>query len=92
MTDPIGTIKDPGEHERPLRVEAVQGRVERAQRGFGTPAMSPYHRQLAGYEIELTLGERLDRRTTTGWPRVASGAGERSSHVEKEVDTDGISG
>ena len=82
MTDPIGTIKDPGEHDRPLRVEAVQRRVERAQRGVGTPAMSPYQRQLAGYEIERTPGERLDGRTTIGWLRVASGAGERPLHIE----------
>jgi hypothetical protein len=81
VTDPIGTIEHPGEHERPLSVEAVQRRVERAQRGGGAPAMSAYQRQLAGYEIERTPGERLDGRTTIGWPQVASGAGERSIHV-----------
>jgi hypothetical protein len=44
--------------------------------------MSVNQLQLAGYEIERTPGERLDGRTTIGWPRVASGAGERPIHIE----------
>jgi hypothetical protein len=82
VTDPIGTIQDPGEHERPLSVEAVQRRAERAQRGIKAPAMSAYQRQLAGSEIERTPGECLDASTTMGRLRVASGAGERPLHVE----------
>ena len=82
MTDPIGTIEDPGEHERPLGVEAVQRRAERAQRGIKAPAIRASQRQLAGYEIERTPGECLDASTTIGWPRVASGAGARPLHVE----------
>jgi hypothetical protein len=82
VTDPIATSKGSGEHERPTSVEAVQRRAERSQRGIEAPAMSVNELQLAGYEIERTPGERLDERTTIGWPRVASGAGERPIHIE----------
>jgi hypothetical protein len=82
VTDPIGTIEDSGEHERPLSVEAVQRRAERAQRGINAPAMSAYQRQRAGSEIKRTPGECLDASTTAGWPRIASAAGDRPLHVE----------
>ena len=82
MTDPIGTIEDPGEHERPLSVEAVQRRVERAQRGIEAPAMSACQRQLAGSEIERARCECLGASTTAGWLRIASAAGERPLQIE----------
>ena len=80
MTYPIGTIEDPGEHERPLSVEAVQRRVDRAQRGIEAPAMSACQRQFAGSELERC--ECLDASTTAGWLRIASAAGERPLQIE----------
>jgi hypothetical protein len=82
VTEPIATSKDPGEHERPTSIEAVQGRAERAQRGIEAPAMSAYQRQLAGSEIERTPCECLDASTTAGWLRIASAAGERPLQIE----------
>jgi hypothetical protein len=82
VTDPIGRIEDPGEHERPLSVEAVQRRAERAQRGINALAMSAYQRQRAGSEIERTPCECLDASTTAGWLRIASAAGDRPLQIE----------
>jgi hypothetical protein len=54
VTEPIGTLEDSGEHERPMVTETVQRTAERAQRGIEAPPMSASQRQLAGYEIERT--------------------------------------
>ena len=89
MTDPVGTSKDSGEHERPISIEAFQRRADRAQRGIEASAMRASQRQLAACEIERTLYDawRLDL-----WAGCRSRPAPATGHsTSKEADTDGIS-
>ena len=82
MTDPVGTSKDSGEHERPMSIEAFQRRAERAQRAIEASAMRACQRQLAACEIERGLYGARGQARLMGWLRVPSGAGDRPFHIE----------
>jgi hypothetical protein len=61
------------------------------ERGIGTPAMSVYELQLAGYEIERVPCEHPDGHTTLGYELRAAAAPAINQSTLKEVASDEIS-